>query len=70
MLENIWFAIILILVTIILSTDPKTSIVGAQKNQIDMLFSSASDSQTFFRRMTWALVATFYTTTLLISYYG
>ena len=50
MLENIWFIIIIAIIGIILSTDPKTSIIGAQTSQINMLFSSASDGQKFFRK--------------------
>jgi len=70
MSEKVWFAIVLILIAIILSTDPKTSIGGAQKNQLNMLFSSASDSQNFLRTFTWIVIATFYITTLLLCYYG
>lgn len=70
MLENAWFLIITILVGIILTTDPKTSIVGAQTSQLNMLFSSASAGKKFFQTLTWILILMFYTTTLLLSYYN
>lgn len=70
MLENVWFILIFTIVTIILSTDPKASITGSQNDQLNTLFSSTSDSQKFVRMFTWLLIATFYTTTLLLSYYS
>ena len=70
MLENVWFLLTFIIVAIILSSVPKASIVGAQKNQLDGLFTSASNGPKFFRMLTWTLIATFYGTTLLLSYYG
>lgn len=70
MVENIWFLLTFIIVAIILSSDPKASIVGAQNNQLNSLFTSASDGQKFFRMITWGLIATFYITTLLLSYYS
>jgi len=60
MLKNIWFTIVLIVIAIVLLTDPKTSIAGTEQTQ----------STSFLRTITWLLIATFYTTTLLLSYYG
>ena len=60
MLKNIWFTIVLIVIAIVLLTDPKTSIAGTEQTQ----------GNNFLRTITWLLIATFYTTTLLLSYYG
>jgi len=70
MLENVWFLIVFTIVAVILSTDPKTSIVGGQNVSSAGLFTSASDGKKFFRTITWGLIAAFYILTLLISYYG
>ena len=70
MLENAWFLIITILIGIILTTDPKTSIVGTQTSELNMLFSSASAGKRFFQTLTWILILLFYTITLLLSYFN
>ena len=70
MLENAWFLLTFIIVAIILSSDPKSSVVGGQKSQLDSLFTSTSDGQKFFRVITWGLIGMFYSTTLLLSYYS
>ena len=70
MVENIWFIIIVTIVLIILSTDPKSYAAGTQENQLNMLFSNASDGQEVLRTFTWVLIALFYIITLLLSYYG
>ena len=60
MLKNVWFTIVLVLIALVLSTNPKTSIAGTEQTQ----------GNNFLRIVTWLLIATFYTTTLLLSYYG
>ena len=67
MLENVWFLSVITIIGIILSTSPKTSI-GSQRNQFNMIFTSTSDSQNFIRPFTWFMIATFYLTTLVLSY--
>ena len=61
-LEKIWILIGSLIIFIILSTDPKNSITGTQRNQA--LFASASDGQKFIQRLNWLLIITFFLTLL------
>jgi protein translocase SecG subunit len=61
-LNNLWIITSLLIIGIILATDPKSSTRGS--NNLTMLFSSVSESQQFVRNLTWALISTFYILTL------
>jgi protein translocase SecG subunit len=69
-IEVFWFFTVIIIIITILSTDPKSSISGAQNNQLTMLFSNASEGQTFIRKFTWLAVILFFILTVLISYFN
>lgn len=61
-LTNLWIGISILIVVIILATDPKSSTRGS--NNLTMLFSSVTESQQFVRNLTWTLISIFYILTL------
>lgn len=61
-LTNLWIVISILIVSIILATDPKSATRGS--NNLTMLFSSVTESQQFVRNLTWALISIFYILTL------
>ena len=69
-IEIFWFFTVIIIIITILSTDPKSSISGAQNNQLTMLFSNVSDGQNFIRKFTWLAVIAFFILTVLLSYFN
>jgi protein translocase SecG subunit len=69
-LESIWFITIVLLVGIILSTDPKSANNGSGGNQLSLIFTSTSDGQKALRSFTWVLVSIFLTLSVLLSYYA
>ncbi len=70
LIEIFWFLTIILIIFIILSTDPKSSISGAQNNQLTMLFTSASEGQNFLRKFTWLAIIIFLILTVLLSYFN
>lgn len=69
LLEKLWVLINILIVLIILLTDPKTSsLTGTWSNQISSAFVSASDGQKFIKQFNWILIATFFLLTVLLSY--
>ena len=69
-LESAWFVVALLIIVIILSTDPKTNSGVSQSNQMTMFFSSISDSQLFLRRFTWLMIFVFIFLSILLSYFN
>ena len=69
-LESAWFVVALLIIVIILSTDPKTNSGVSQSNQMTMFFSSISDSQIFLRRFTWLMIFVFLFLSILLSYFN
>ena len=69
-LESIWFITIILLVGIILSTDPKSASNGSGDGQLSLIFTSTSDGQKALRSFTWVLVSIFLTLSILLSYYA
>ena len=69
-LEKVWILVGIIIIFIILSTDPKSSISGASNQQLASLFSNASDGQKFIKQFNWLLIAIFFVLTLGLSYLG
>jgi preprotein translocase subunit SecG len=61
--DIIWVTLVLILITIILITDPKTSSIDVNNN----ILTNSLNSQRFVRNVTWTLVVTFYFLTLSLS---
>ena len=62
-IDIIWVTLVLILITIILITDPKTSSIDVNNN----ILTNSLNSQRFVRNVTWTLVVTFYFLTLSLS---
>ena len=61
--DIIWVTLVLILITIILITDPKTSSIDVNNN----ILTNSLNSQRFVRNVTWILVVAFYLLTLSLS---
>lgn len=61
--DIIWVTLVLILITIILITDPKTSSIDVNNN----ILTNSLNSQRFVRNVTWILVVAFYFLTLSLS---
>ena len=66
-LESLWVLIGLFIIFLILLTDPKSASRGLGSNELTVLFSSATEGQTFIRNFTWSLIATFIILTLNIN---
>nr|YP_010393405.1 hypothetical chloroplast RF47 [Gephyrocapsa oceanica]YP_010393625.1 hypothetical chloroplast RF47 [Gephyrocapsa ericsonii]YP_010393735.1 hypothetical chloroplast RF47 [Gephyrocapsa parvula]YP_277353.1 hypothetical chloroplast RF47 [Emiliania huxleyi]AAX13852.1 hypothetical chloroplast RF47 [Emiliania huxleyi]AEI29514.1 hypothetical chloroplast RF47 [Emiliania huxleyi]UPY82414.1 hypothetical chloroplast RF47 [Emiliania huxleyi]UPY82744.1 hypothetical chloroplast RF47 [Emiliania huxleyi]UP len=66
--ENVWILISLVIIVLILSTDPKSSTNSIGNNNITLMFSSISESQKFIRNFSWILIVAFYFLTVLLSY--
>lgn len=64
--ESIWVLIGLLLILIILLTDPKSPTAGVGSNELTMLFSSATEGQKFLRNVAWFLITSFIILTLVI----
>lgn len=67
LLEKIWFLISVLIIFIILTTDPKNSINGTWGSQT--IFASASDSQKFIKQFNWVLITAFFLITIGLSYF-
>jgi len=65
--ESFWILTGLLVILLILITDPKSASRGFGGNEITMLFSSVSDVQKFIRHATWSLIAIFMLLTLNIN---
>ena len=64
LLEIIWVALVIVIIAIVLITDPKTSNIGINNN----IITSNLDSQRFVRKVTWVLIGTFYFLTIVLNY--
>ena len=69
-LECIWFVLSILIIGIILSSDPKNTTSGSNNNQLSLIFTSTSDGQKALRSFTWVLVSIFLTLSVLLSYYA
>ena len=56
LLEKFWIIINISIISIILLTDPKSSISGARDTQFSTIFASASDGQKFIKQLNWVLI--------------
>nr|YP_010930338.1 hypothetical chloroplast RF47 [Ochrosphaera neapolitana]WKK50066.1 hypothetical chloroplast RF47 [Ochrosphaera neapolitana] len=63
--SNLWTLVGVAIVVLILVTDPKST--TREGNALTILFSSATESQTFIKNLTWILIAMFYVLTLVNS---
>jgi protein translocase SecG subunit len=66
--ENIWVLVSVLLIVIILSTDPKSSTGNTGNNNIAQMFSSTTESRKFARTFSWLLIIAFYILTLITNY--
>lgn len=64
LLEIIWVTLVILIIGIILITDPKTSNIGINNN----IITSNLDSQKFVRKLSWVFIGAFYFLTILINY--
>ena len=64
LLETIWVALVIVIIAIVLITDPKTSNIGINNN----IITSNLDSQRFVRNLSWILIGAFYFLTILVNY--
>ena len=64
--ESFWVLIGLLLILIILLTDPKSSVGGVGVNELTTIFSSATEGQKFLRNFAWFLIISFIILTLII----
>ena len=64
LLEIIWVALVIVIIAIVLITDPKTSNIGINNN----IITNNLDSQRFFRKLSWILIGTFYVLTIFVNY--
>jgi protein translocase SecG subunit len=67
LLEKIWVLVGILILFIILSTDPKSTGSSANKSQISALFAGASDKQTLLNQLNWTLIIIFFILTLSLS---
>ena len=65
--QNLWIFISLLIIFLILVTDPKSSSRGFGSNELSMLFSSVTEGQKFIRNLTWGLIVSFIILTLVIN---
>lgn len=68
LLEKIWLIIALIIIIIILFTDPKGSESSYGNSALLGVFSSVSKGEKFINRLNWGLIISFFIITTLISY--
>jgi|TARA_B110000444_G_scaffold55479_1_gene51702 protein translocase SecG subunit len=68
LLEKVWFLISILIIVLILSTDPKSSTTNGLGNQFSAVFASASDGQKFIKQLNWALITAFFLITVGLSY--
>ena len=68
-LEGIWIVLSILIIGIILSSDPKSTNTGSNNNQLSLIFTSESDGQKALRNITWIMISIFYVSSLLLSYY-
>ena len=64
LLEIVWVTLVIVIIAIILVTDPKTSNIGINNN----IITSNLDSQRFVRKLSWVLIGTFYLLTIVLDY--
>jgi protein translocase SecG subunit len=69
-LESIWVVVTVLIISVILLTDPKNTNTGSSNNQLSLIFTSTSDGQKLLRKITWFMISIFYISSLLISYYS
>jgi protein translocase SecG subunit len=66
--ENIWIAVSIFTIAIILITDPKGLAAGTGGNQFSSFFAGASDSQNFIKQISWILICIFFLLTIGLDY--
>ena len=66
-LESLWLLTGLLIIFLILLTDPKSASRGFGSNELTVLFSSVTEGQKFIRNLTWILILSFVIVTLMIN---
>jgi len=67
-LESIWFIIALLVISIVLLVDPKSSSMGSGNSSVLRAFSSPRSGQSFIYRFSALLISCFFILTILLSY--
>ena len=67
-LESIWFTTALLVITIVLLVDPKSSSMGTGNSSVLRAFSSPRSGQNFIYRFSAFLITCFLMLTILLSY--
>ena len=68
LLEFIWFSLGIVLIARILLTDPKKDAVDLDFRKINFEIMSQTDFQKKLRFLTWIILFTFFSLTILINY--
>jgi len=66
-IEGGWFLISFLIILIVLLIDPKSSIIGTNKNAVLGLFSSPSSGQQFIYNFSAVLITIFFVLTTVLS---
>jgi protein translocase SecG subunit len=69
LVENIWVLTSVLIIVIILGTDPKNPANNIGNQQMSVFFSSVTDGQRFIQKLNWFLIITFFLLTLSLSYF-
>lgn len=67
LIESSWFLISFLIILIVLSVDPKSSLTGGNKNAVLGLFSSPSSGQQFVYNFSAVLIVLFFILTTALS---
>jgi protein translocase SecG subunit len=67
-LESIWFISAVLIVTIVLLVDPKSSSMGSGNSSVLRAFASPRSGQSFIYRLSAVLITCFLILTILLSY--
>jgi protein translocase SecG subunit len=68
LLESLWFITALLIITIVLLVDPKSSSMGVGNSSVLRAFSSPRSGQDFIYRFSAVLISCFLFLTVLLSY--
>jgi protein translocase SecG subunit len=62
-----WSVVSIMIILIILATDPKSSASGNRSEDFVSFFENRTRNQQFIRRLTWSLIGGFYLLTIVMN---
>jgi len=65
---TIWFIIAILIIFLILATDPKSASSNIGGENLTSLFNNQTEGRNFIRNLTWFLIAGFYLCTIVMNY--